>query len=61
MEKVLLTGGGMSHDKKEPPLLPTADFFFKFALSLSLSLSLHFLLNECNSADFFCYTYIGIR
>ena len=58
MEKVLLTGGGMSHDKKEPPLLPTADFFFN---SHFLSLSLHFLLNECNSADFFCYTYIGIR
>ena len=59
MEKVLLTGGGMSHDKKEPPLLPTADFFL--IRTFSLSLSLHFLLNECNSADFFCYTYIGIR
>ena len=36
MEKVLLTGGGMSHDKKEPPLLPTADFFLNsHFLSLS--------------------------
>ena len=37
MEKVLLTGGGMSHDKKEPPLLPTADFFLIRTFSLSLS------------------------